>query len=185
MRYIEIKEAYYKLDALTKAKAALEDRFRELGIEVAYDYFMDWFYLGQFSLPYRSLDRFEQAFYLINSVLPPTVLKSYANLPVLYRGFEFSAAKIKQIYNGGLPIKSRIMAWAPLKVAKGYTTFVDDWVILQHKPKQNEVILAMTPETMKFLHIQPVLVANHREAILSIPMLSITPEMVFKTSIDS
>lgn len=185
MRIKELTESYY----LATEKGKLEDRFNKLGIKVAYDYFVDWIYYGQFNLPYSKLDRFEQAFYLINSVLPPEVLRSYAQLPVMYRGMKFSKEKVKQIYSGGLPIKSRIMAWSPnFSQVLGYyadNTFSgkNDWVVLKHKPVADEVIISLNAETMKFLKLSPKLVANSGETILSIPILKITPEMVERTSL--
>ena len=160
----------------------LETRFEELGIEAATQYFIDWIYMGAFNLPYSKLDRFEASFYLINSVLPPEIIQSYGKLPILYRGMSFSPQKIKQIQLGGLPIKSRIMAWTPYKEqAIEYVLGTSEsGVVLKHKPKAKEVLLSLTPETLKFLGVSNLFVSNKGETILSLPILTVTPEIVEK-----
>lgn len=167
------------------ASSRLTDRFRELGIEPAAKYFLDWIYHGSFNLSYSKLDKFEAAFYAINSVLPDSVIQSYGNLPMLYRGMAFPKDKLAQIRQGGMPIKSRIMAWTPyadhaLSYVQSFMNDLGTGVVIKHKPNAQEVVLSMTPETEKFLGVSPLLVANIDETILSLPMLKITPEMVEK-----
>lgn len=166
------------------AESKVLDRFEKLGLgtEVA-DYFLNWVYHGQFNLPYSKLDKFEAAFYAIRSVLPDSVIQSYNKLPVVYRGMSFSPTKLQQINSGGLPIKSRIMAWTPyLKAATEYikNAEITTGVVLKHKPVASDVVLAMNPETEDFLHLNKFIVANPGEAILSLPILNITPEIVVK-----
>lgn len=166
------------------AESKLIGRFKVLGIEAATDYFLDWIYHGKFNLPHSKLAKFEAAFYLIRSVLPPNVLRSYDNLPTQYRGMVFSSKKLNQISNGGLPIQSRIMAWSPdvnsALLYLGYTPHTKTGVLLKYKPKEQDVVLSMNSETEKFLDISPFLVANPGETILSLPLLKITPEIVYK-----
>lgn len=178
MRIHELTESY-----LSREKGEVESRFNELGIEAAYEYFIGWIYNGAFNLPFSKLDRYEQAFYLINSVLPPNVLQSYRKLPTMYRGFKFNQRKLNQIQKDGLPIQSRIMAWSPEynHVVRFYTGN-NDWVIIKHEPKLDEVLLSLNSPTMNFLHISPDLVANPGETIMSIPMLMITKDMVVVSS---
>lgn len=164
-------------------ESKLIDRFTELGILPAAKYFINWIYHGAFNLPYSQLDKYEAAFYLINSVLSPKVRSSYAQLPVMYRGMAFSESKLQQISSGGLSIKSRIMAWTPYaEHAANYVRSSDlgTGVVIKHKPREEEVLLSMTEETEKFLGVSPLLVANVDETILSLPILKITPEIVDK-----
>lgn len=165
------------------SESKLIDRFTELGIKPAAQYFLDWIYHGAFNLTYSKLDKFEAAFYLINSVLPPEVLRSYGKLPTMYRGMAFPASKLQQINKGGLPIQSRIMAWTPHAFhAINYvkSSNLGTGVVIKHKPREEEVLLSMTPETEKFLGVSPLIVANIDETILSLPILKITPEIVEK-----
>lgn len=165
------------------SESKLVDRFKELGIESAAQYFIDWMYHGAFKLSMDRLHRFEAAFYAINSVLSPSVKQTYGKLPTLYRAMAFPKSKLAQINRGGLPIQSRIMAWTPdLERAEDYLNYSPPYigVVLKHQPKQQEVVLSMNPATEKFLHVGPFLVANPGETILSLPMLKITPEMVEK-----
>lgn len=165
------------------SESKLIDRFTELGIEPAAKYFLNWIYRGAFKLPYSKLDKYEAAFYLINSVLSPEVRASYGRLPMMYRGMAFPADKLQQINQGGLPIQSRIMAWTPYaEHAENYvkSSNLGTGVVLNHKPREEEVLLSMTEATEKFLHCSPLLVANVDETILSLPVLKIMPEMVYK-----
>lgn len=167
----------------SNAESRLIDRFRELGIEPAVKYFLNWIYHGAFNLPYSKLDKYEAAFYLINSVLSPQVRDSYRRLPMMYRGMAFSENKVQQISSVGLSIQSRIMAWTPYaEHAANYVKSSDlgTGVVIKHKPREEEVLLSMTPETEKFLGVSPLLVANVDETILSLPILKITPEIVDK-----
>lgn len=161
----------------------LKTRFAELGILPAAKYFLDWIYHGAFNVPYSKLDKFEAAFYSINSVLSPEVRASYSRLPMMYRGMAFPEDKLQQINQGGLPIQSRIMAWTPYaEHAENYvkSSNLGTGVVIKHKPREEEVILSMTEATEKFLHCSPLLVANVDETILSVPLLKIMPEMVEK-----
>ena len=157
------------------------DRFIELGIRDAADYFYNWMHHGEFKLRNDRMDRYEAAFYLIRSVLSDEVINSYNRLPVMYRGMEFTAAQLDKLYNGGISIKSKIMSWTPDKrTAKGYVFQGHSrGVILRHQPREQEVVLSMNKETMSFLHIpRKFVIANPGETILSLPILKITPDMV-------
>jgi hypothetical protein len=169
----------------SNSETKLFDRFTELGIKPAAQYFLDWMYHGRFNLSYSKLDRFEAAFYAINSVLPPKIIKSYGRLPTMYRALGFTKQQLQKIDKGGIPIQSRIMAWTPdFDTAADYLDYTNTpghtGVVIKHQPKQDEVILSMTPETEKFLGVTKFIVANTGETILSLPMLKITPEMVAK-----
>lgn len=159
-----------------------EERLKELGLARTFPYLYHWIYTGRFNLPYSKLDRYEAAFYAIRNVLPQEVLDSYANLEPHYRGFVMTNTDAKKIDTGGLAIKSRIAAWSPFKdLAKKYaTTFALETkpagVVLKHKPQQHEVILSMNKPTREFLNISSNLVVNYNEAILSLPLLRITPQ---------
>lgn len=164
------------------AMARVSDRFEELGIgrDVA-DLFINWIYHGAFKLSISELDKYEAAFRLINSVLPPEIIRSYSRLPVMYRGMTFSPAEIKRIKAGGLPIQSRIMAWTPHKqdATELYASNPGKTgVILKYKPGGGDVILSLTRDTCDFLGVGGILVANPDETILSLPLLKITPEIV-------
>lgn len=161
----------------------LKSRLEELKIPAVYNYILDWLCFGEFNLPYSKLDRYEAAFYAIRSVLPRAVLATYGQLGTYYRGFSLSLENAKRIDAGGLPIKSRIGSWAPSKqMARHYAKYGTDkkpaGVVLKHNPQQSEVILCMNKATREFLHLSSNFVANYEEAILSLPLLAITPDMV-------
>jgi hypothetical protein len=158
-------------------------RFEELGINEAFPYFESWIYHGAFNLPQNKLIMYEQAFHLINSVLPPEVIETYHSLPTLYRAMIFSSKQVLDIFNGGLPIQNRIMAWAPREVANRYIPFGyrRSWVMLRHTPKESEVIISLNRPTLEFLHVPTDryrMVVNPGETILSLPLITITPEVV-------
>ena len=98
----------------------------------------------------------------------------------MYRGFRLSPEQIARIEKGGLPIRSRTMAWTPwYNDAEGYIrSGREDGVVIKHNPKASEVVLSMTPDTLEFLQISPRILANPGETILSLPILKITPDMV-------
>lgn len=161
------------------AESKLIDRFKELDIEDSAQYFIDWIYHGRFKLAYSQLDKFEAAFYLIRSVLPDEIIESYDKLPTMYRGMSFSPSEIRKIYREGLPIKSRVMSWTPhLGVAIDYARYEGTGVVLEHNPRAEEVIISLTPKTEKFLGVNKFIVSNPDETILSLPLLTITPEIV-------
>ena len=168
-------------EIITEQKSDWVERFTELGIRAAEDYFYNWMHRGQFNLSNNQMDKYEAAFYLIRSVLPDSVIQSYSRLPVMYRGMRFSKNTLQKLHHGGIPIKSRIMAWTPYKKnALGYA-FHGHGLILKHQPQQQEVVLSMNKETINFLHLPPKYwIANPGETILSLPILNITPEMVAK-----
>jgi hypothetical protein len=159
------------------------DRFIELGIRDAADYFYNWIHHGEFKLTNDQMDRYEAAFYLTRSVLPDEVIRSYGRLPVMYRGMLFPPNKLNKLYNGGITIKSKIMSWTPNKKDALQYAFHGRGVILKHQPREQEVVLSMNKETMNFLHIpHKFFVANPGETILSLPILKITPDMVDQIS---
>lgn len=162
----------------------LKYRLKELKIPAVYNYLLDWMIVGQFNLPYSKLDRYEAAFYAVRSVLPQAVLATYGQLGTYYRGFSLSLQDAKRIDTGGLQIKSRIGSWTPnYRSARQYAAQSNTdtklaGVVLKHNPKQSEVLLCMNKPTREFLHLSSNLVANYNEAILSLPLLTITPDIV-------
>ena len=160
----------------------IAQRFVELGINEAFPYFEDWIYHGAFDLPQAKLRMYEQAFHLINSVLPPEVLASYKELPTMYRVLKFKENQIKKIFTGGLPIHNRIMAWAPRNTAIRYKPYglYAPYVMLKHQPKVNEVIISLNRPTLDFLGVGvgSWMVVNKEETILSLPILEITPDII-------
>lgn len=154
------------------------ERFKELGIEEAFEPFYRWIYQGTFKPNDEVLDRAEQSFYAIRSVLPERVLSSYGRLGTLYRGMEFDRDELRQIDTpDGMEIKNRIMAWAPKHVAERYTG--RDFVLLHYDPKKSDVVLCMNGPTMKFLNLGEDIVINVGETILSLPIDRITRRMVY------
>lgn len=170
------------VEPLANAKNAL----RELGIGEAYPYLMKWIYTGLFKASPETMDKFANVFYAIRGVLPDEVIQSYNNLPTLYRGISLKdTAQLNKINNGGLDIKSQISAWTPHKqqaidYARPAVFQKNPGVLLKHQPTANEVVLALNKPTLKYLNIDPSLVANPNEVILSLPLLKITPEIVDK-----
>jgi hypothetical protein len=165
-------------------------RFTELGIHEAFPYFESWVFHGAFNLHQKELYHYEQAFWLINSILPDEVINSYGNLPEMYRALSFEKhiepRLSHQLYRGGIPLKSRIMAWSPnLKhVQLVYSTEgFRPYVIMKHQPRASEVMVALNGDTMEFLHVDPRMVVNRSEAIMSLPILKCTPDMVLQTNI--
>jgi hypothetical protein len=158
-------------------------RFSELGINEAFPFFETWLHHGAFELPQEKLMMFEQAFHLINSILPDEILDSYNHLPMMYRGMVVNHLAISKFKRGGIPIQSRVMAWTPSLawVRRFYIARWDSWVILGHQPKASEVIISMNQETMEFLNVENTV--NPGETILSLPILKITPDMVVDTNL--
>ena len=166
----------------TPTHRTIAKRFEDLGINEAFPYFEDWIYHGAFDLPHAKLHRYEQAFHLINSVLPPEVIDSYSNLPMMYRVLKFKENQVKKVFNGGLPIQNRIMAWAPLNTAEQYKPYGYGvpFVMLKHQPNENEVVISLNRPTLDFLGVGvgSRIVVNKGETILSWPILTITPDIV-------
>lgn len=160
-----------------------KNRLKELGIVEAYPYLMKWIYTGLFNALPDTMDTFANVFYAIRNILPDEVIQSYNSLPTVYRGLVLkNPAELDQIQNGGLNIKSQIGAWTPKKqMAMDYARAnprFNPGVVLKHQPMAKEVVLALNSPTLKYLNIDPSLVANPNEVILSLPILKITPEMV-------
>lgn len=166
--------------------AAAKNRMRKLGIGEAYRHLMKWIYTGLFKANPGTMDQYANVFYAIRSVLPPEVVQSYGNLPRLYRGVVLkSKEQLYQINSGGLPMKSQISAWTPDKRKAGDYAREEIFggkpgVVLRHHAAESEVVLAFNSPTMEYLRIDPRLVANPREVILSLSDLAITPKMVEK-----
>jgi hypothetical protein len=158
------------------------ERFDELGIGFAYLYVQNWFFRGhgKFSLGARDLDRYETAFYAIRNRLPRSVIQSYNSLPTMYRGMIFPLSQIAKIDQGGLPIRNRVMSWTPRAgdarryITNGRTT----GVVIKHQPQASEVILSMNQPTLDFLKIPEHVISNPGDTVLSLPLLTITPDMV-------
>jgi hypothetical protein len=166
-------------EIVTEQRSDWVERFAELGIQDAEDYFYNWMHRGQFKLSNDQMDRYEAAFYLIRSVLPDSVIQSYGRLPVMYRGMRFPKQTLQKLNHGGIPIKSKIMAWTQYKKNASSYAFHGSGLILKHQPQQQEVVLSLNKETINFLHLpQKYWIANPGETILSLPILNITPEMV-------
>tara|TARA_R110000868_G_scaffold324078_1_gene584995 strand:+ start:1753 stop:2346 length:594 start_codon:yes stop_codon:yes gene_type:complete len=160
-------------------KTVLTARFLELGIDAAERPLLEWILEGQFRIPANKMDRYEQTFWLINSILPDDIIESYSKLPMMYRGFKpKSREDLDKIYNGGLPIYSKIASWAPYNVALNYYYPDVNGVLLHYQPKGPEVIFSLTKDTCDFLHLQEELIVNYMETILSLPILKITPDLV-------
>lgn len=162
--------------------AHTKKRMQQLGLLEAYPYLMKWIYTGLFSASPQTMDVYANVFYAIRNVLPENVIATYTSLPTVYRGHVLkNEEQLNKISNGGLGIKSQISAWTPNKrLAIDYARTHDCGVVLKHDPVESEVVLVLNKPTLKYLNIDPKLVANPNETILSLPILKITPEMVEK-----
>lgn len=170
------------IEPLEQVKA----RLKELGIGEAYPYLMKWIYTGLFRASPETMENFSHVFYALRNILPNEVIVSYNQLPTLYRGMSLkNTAQLDKITNGGLDIKSQIGAWTPKKkaaidYARTDVFYKHPGIVLKHQPVAKEVVLALNGATLKYLKIDPSLVANPNEVILSLPLLKITPEIVDK-----
>lgn len=166
--------------------ANAKKRMQELGIGEAYPHLMKWIYTGLFKADPETMDTFANVFYAIRGVLPDEVIQSYNQLPIVYRGLSLrNDAQLNKISNGGLDIKSQIGAWTPKKqaaidYARTDVFYKHPGVVIKHQPTSKDVVLALNKPTLKYLNIDPSLVANPNEVILSLPLLKITPEIVDK-----
>lgn len=164
----------------------VKNRLKELGIGEAYPYLMKWIYTGLFKASPETMENFSHVFYAIRNILPDEIIASYNQLPTLYRGMLLkNAAQLDKINNGGLDIKSQIGAWTPKKQSAISYAVPDSFsknlgIVLVHRPTADEVVLALNTPTLKYLTIDPSLVANPDEVILSLPILKITPKIVGK-----
>lgn len=176
----------FKQFVLSEAKTNWEKRhsitlkrFIKLGLDrQVFDLLFDWMIDGRFKLSPTKIDPYEQAFYAIRSVLPKNVLETYKHLGTLYRGFVLSPEQLFELHKTGeVKIYSKIMSWASLYIAKQYKMNDDD-IILKYKPELRDVIFCANQKTLDFLHIDPMVIVNPNEAILSLPILKITKDMI-------
>lgn len=186
MRIVEVENPRPYIIKHIEPLADAKKRMQKLGIGDAYRHLMKWIYTGLFRATPQTMDGYANVFYAIRGVLPPEVIASYGKLPTLYRGLVLkNKEQLYRINSGGLPMKSQISAWTPDKRKAGDYAREEIFggqpgIVLRHNPVESEVVLAFNRPTMQYLGIDPGLVANPREVILSLPDLAVTPKMVEK-----